>query len=161
MNIMLVSVTERTREIGVLKALVASPRFILNVLLRETTLLAVAGSILGIAMAYGTRYVITDVIHGSLIQTIVYDWWPIAAAIAIVALAVESPEDQIRSVTSALSSDLRWAVTDPKTAQAFGDITSVPTMFLFDKSGKTAHVFYGAPPELHQQATKVLESLMN
>jgi putative ABC transport system permease protein len=34
-------------------------------------------------MAYGTRYVITDVIHGSLIQTIVYDWWAIAAGIAV------------------------------------------------------------------------------
>ncbi|MGZ7073613.1 MAG: hypothetical protein ACXVKL_14320 [Candidatus Angelobacter sp.] len=26
----------------------------------------------------------------------------------------------------------------------------VPTMFLFDKSGKTASVMYGAPPDLHQ-----------
>ena len=80
---MYTAVLERTREIGVLKALGASPAFILNVLLRETTLLAVAGSALGIVLAYGTRYVISDVIHGSLIQTIVYDWWLIAAGIAV------------------------------------------------------------------------------
>ena len=45
-------------------------------------------------------------------------------------------------------------------AQAFGDITAVPTMFLFDKSGKTARVMYGAPPNLHQQAEKVLDELI-
>ncbi|HYL36720.1 MAG TPA: FtsX-like permease family protein [Bryobacteraceae bacterium] len=82
---MYTAVLERTREIGVLKALGASPGFILNVLLRETTLLAVAGSVLGIVLAYGTRYIISDVIHGSLIQTIVYLWWPIAAGIAVLA----------------------------------------------------------------------------
>jgi len=80
---MYTAVLERTREIGVLKALGASPVFVLNVLLRETTLLAVAGSLLGIGLAYGTRYVIGNVIHGSLIQTIVYDWWPIASGIAV------------------------------------------------------------------------------
>ena len=80
---MYTAVLERTREIGVLKALGGSPAFILNVLLRETTVLAVAGSVVGIALAYGTRYVIGNVIHGSLIQTIVYDWWPIASGIAV------------------------------------------------------------------------------
>jgi hypothetical protein len=33
-------------------------------------------------------------------------------------------------------------------------------MFLFDKSGKTATVMYGAPPDLHQQAEKVLDGLI-
>jgi putative ABC transport system permease protein len=81
---MYTAVLERTREIGVLKALGASPGYILNILLRETTLLAVAGSILGILLAYVTRFTITNVIHGSLIQAIVYDWWPITAGIALV-----------------------------------------------------------------------------
>ena len=81
---MYTAVLERTREIGVLKALGASPGLILNILLRETALLAVAGSILGIALAYGTRALIASLMPGTLIQAIVYDWWPIAAAIAIV-----------------------------------------------------------------------------
>jgi len=55
---------------------------------------------------------------------------------------------------------IRWAITDGQTARAFGDITSVPTMFLFDRSGKTASVFYGAPPDLHEQAEKVLDGLV-
>lgn len=80
--------------------------------------------------------------------------------LAIVTLAVESPEDQIRSTAGSLSSELRWGIADAATAQAFGDITSVPTMFVFDRSGKAAHVFYGAPPDLHEQAGKILASLM-
>jgi thiol-disulfide isomerase/thioredoxin len=80
--------------------------------------------------------------------------------IAVVALAVESPEDKIRETVAALNPDLHWAITDAKTAQAFGDITSVPTMFLFDRSGKLARVLYGAPPNLHQQAEQTLNLLM-
>ena len=80
--------------------------------------------------------------------------------LAVVALAVESPEDQIRSTVASLSPDLRWAIADAKTAQGFGDITSVPTLFLFDRAGKTARVVYGAPPDLHQQAEQVLETLV-
>ena len=80
--------------------------------------------------------------------------------IAILALAVESPEDKIRSTVSSLSPDLHWAIADAPTAAAFGDITSVPTMFLFDRSGKTARVLYGAPPDLHQEAERALDGLM-
>jgi len=80
--------------------------------------------------------------------------------LAVVALAVESPEDKIRLTAAALSPELRWAITDAHTAQAFGDITSVPTLFLFDQSGNSAKVLYGAPPDLHQQAEKTLDALM-
>jgi thiol-disulfide isomerase/thioredoxin len=82
-----------------------------------------------------------------------------AENVAILALAVESPEDQVHSVASSLSPDLRVAITDAPTAEAFGNITSVPTMFLFDRSGKTAQVVYGAPPDLHEQVGKLLDSL--
>jgi thiol-disulfide isomerase/thioredoxin len=80
--------------------------------------------------------------------------------VAIMALAVESPEDKVRETVNSLSPDLQWAITDAATAQAFGDITAVPTMFLFDRSGKAATVMYGAPPDLHQQAEKLLDDLI-
>jgi thiol-disulfide isomerase/thioredoxin len=80
--------------------------------------------------------------------------------IAIVALAVESPEDQIRSTAGGLSPDLHWAITDASTAQAFGDITAVPTLFLFNRSGKTWRIVYGAPPDLHDQVEKSLDALV-
>ena len=80
--------------------------------------------------------------------------------LTILALAVESPEDQIRSTVSSLSPDLHWAITDAPTAQSFGDITAVPTLFLFDRSGKTSRVLYGAPPDLHDQVEESLDALL-
>ncbi len=80
---MYTAVLERTREIGVLKALGASPAYILNILLREAALIAIAGAILGILLSYVTQFVIHNVIPASLIQAIVPAWWPIAGAIAL------------------------------------------------------------------------------
>jgi len=77
------AVLERTREIGILKSLGATRAYILNVLLRETALLAVFGSIVGILFTFGTRAAIMTLVPASLTQRIVPDWWPIAGAIAL------------------------------------------------------------------------------
>ena len=70
--------------------------------------------------------------------------------IAVLALAVESPEEQVRA-TAATLPDLRIAIADAPAARSFGNILAVPTLFLFDRTGKTARILYGAPPDLHQQ----------
>lgn len=80
---MYTAVLERTREIGILKALGASPGYVLSIIVRETTLLALAGSVLGIVLTYGTRWLIMTLVPASLTQKIVPDWWPIAAVIAV------------------------------------------------------------------------------
>ncbi len=80
---MYTAVLERTREVGILKALGASPIYVLNILFRETTLLAIAGSGAGILFTYGTRWLIMSLVPASLIQVIVPGWWPIAGGIAI------------------------------------------------------------------------------
>jgi putative ABC transport system permease protein len=80
---MYTAVLERTREIGILKALGASPGYILGILVRETILLAVAGTAAGILMSYGTR-ALMRVMAPTMTQVIVPDWWPWAALISLV-----------------------------------------------------------------------------
>ena len=80
--------------------------------------------------------------------------------VAILALAVESPEDKVRSTVSSIPGDIHWAVPDAPTAEAFGDVVAVPTLLIFDASGKTAGAMYGAPPDLHEKVEKTLNAIV-
>jgi putative ABC transport system permease protein len=53
MNLMLVSVSERTEEVGLLKAIGAGRREVLVVFLTEAVLLASTGSLVGLALGWG------------------------------------------------------------------------------------------------------------
>jgi len=80
---MYTAVLERTREIGILKAMVSSSGLILSLLLKEILALACSGVVAGIALTYGTQWTMKHLVPSSLNQETVYSWWPIAALIAI------------------------------------------------------------------------------
>ncbi len=80
--------------------------------------------------------------------------------LAIVALAVESDEAAVRKLKDELKLPLIWAMAGPELARSFGDVSAVPTLFLFDAEGRTAATFYGAPPGLHAEVEKALAPLL-
>jgi putative ABC transport system permease protein len=67
MNIMLVSVTERTREIGIEKAIGATRKDILTQFLIEAIIVSGIGGIIGVALAYGSKGLLSNLIGSPVV----------------------------------------------------------------------------------------------
>jgi putative ABC transport system permease protein len=105
---MYMAVLQRTREIGILKALGASRWFILKVILAEAVVMGVCGTIVGIGLSFAARALIQALYPASLTQAVVPVWWPIAGAISLVGVLL-----------GALYPGLSAAAQDPIEALAY------------------------------------------
>ncbi len=85
MNIMLVTVTQRTREIGIRKAIGAPRREILLQVLLEAFLISSAGAIAGIAIAVSLPILIQPFVPGNL--RIPISWVSVAVAFVVTCFA--------------------------------------------------------------------------
>ncbi|HEY4053226.1 MAG TPA: FtsX-like permease family protein [Terriglobales bacterium] len=79
---MYAAVMERTREIGILKSLGASKLYIINGILRETTLLAIGGIIVGFLISFAAKVAIQK--RTTLPVDISYEWIVRTILIAII-----------------------------------------------------------------------------
>jgi putative ABC transport system permease protein len=93
LNIMLVSVTERTHEIGIRKAVGATNRQILGQFLTEAVILSLAGGLLGVVLSLFTNYLLRVLTELTPVLT-----WPIM----VVAVGVSIVVGVIFGITPAL-----------------------------------------------------------
>ncbi len=104
---MYTAVMERTREIGILKSMGASKVYIVNVVLRETALLAIGGIVLGIVVSMAAR---AGLAHKfPLVPVVVDGGWIVRATLIAIAGAI----------AGALYPALKAAQKDPIDALAY------------------------------------------
>ncbi|MCU4972097.1 ABC transporter permease [Halobacteria archaeon AArc-m2/3/4] len=80
-NIMIVSVTERTREIGIMKAIGARKRDIVQLFLVESVILGAIGAFFGVAFGIGLGYLLVSWIGWPMAYPL--DWIVIAVGVGV------------------------------------------------------------------------------
>ncbi len=103
---MYTAVMERTREIGILKSLGASKLYIVNVILRETVLLAIAGILVGVVFSLAAR---AGIDGRSTLRVVVTGGWILRATLIAI----------IGAILGALYPAYKAAQKDPIDALAY------------------------------------------
>jgi thiol-disulfide isomerase/thioredoxin len=76
--------------------------------------------------------------------------------VVVLAIAFDSPEADVRKFVSEASIGSRVVMGDPKLASAFGNVTLLPQVFIYDKQGALKDMIIGAPPDAHERIVRAL-----
>jgi putative ABC transport system permease protein len=104
---MYTTITERTREIGILRSLGASKAFIVGLIFQEAALISILGVVFGVGVSFLLRRVLTTVFP-TLIVDITFEWIAKASAFAI-----------LSGIIGAFYPSLKAASQDPVEALAY------------------------------------------
>ena len=80
--------------------------------------------------------------------------------VAVVTFALESDEADVRKLAAEMTLPFRWAMRSTEVLRAFGDVSAVPTLLVFDRNGRHAGAFYGSTPKLHGEADAAIANLL-
>ena len=79
-----------------------------------------------------------------------------ADSLTVIAIAVDSPPEEVATMLASRTPSYRVVMGTPDVIAAFGAVAAVPKLFVFDATGARTRVFYGAPPDLHDQIQKAI-----
>ncbi|MBO8187680.1 ABC transporter permease [Streptomyces spirodelae] len=88
LNTLMLSVVERRRELGILRALGSSRRYVRRVILTEATAVSVLGGLAGLVVGTALHYLSTDVMGEALAMDIPFKVAPAALGLAIGAIFI-------------------------------------------------------------------------
>lgn len=77
----------------------------------------------------------------------------------VIAVAVDSDAKDIRAVVEKIQPRAKVVIASAQVRKAFSGPPAVPTLLIADANGKVVKVFYGAPPDLHEQIAKAWAGL--
>ncbi len=80
--------------------------------------------------------------------------------LSVVTIAIQSEEPDVRQIVDQLRLPFVWTMGDADLVRAFGDVSAVPTLLVFDTAGGLAAAYYGAPPTLHAEAEAKIAALL-
>lgn len=73
-----------------------------------------------------------------------------ASGLTVIAIAVDSRPEDVKRLMAERKPAYKVVIASESLLETFGGVAAVPKLFVFDREGRRSHVFYGAPPDLHQ-----------